>query len=1266
MACLVKRSNSEVKSVLLSDGKTASKTYLKILNEVKNGVPTDFALVVSQSLSPFVGKFINNISDPKEIALGLYTNLYSKDFKSWYGDWTQTGEEPEVKTVNGMKVFQNARGEVRSIYNTGRVKQNKVEYYRSVATKKTQPLIDYVSKTIKVLNLRIKEARQLRDKVNNNPKLTFEEKTKQSKKFEDIISDAIEKKKQLKEQNSIEYVYLIAETDLDMAKDVLFDSEKSTMGDVRVAYRAAETWKNITMILGVKNLSDVTEKEAERIQAIESKAIEMNRRLVDLSVKLIAQKFSSETKEIKADDLYNYLKGLPDVNWLTSQARDISTTGIPIVNLLAKAIQEANLKIDKEHGRNHGRIDEAYDKVKDHPEIKANGFSIFIKEQVNKFGEKVFGLVGRYSQGYYDSLKARRSLLNSGLEAAGNDLEKRKFSYDQYNEWTAKNTFMFNALPFLEEDKYTEQDRLKSVDELFALGFTRSEAADIVKESQKLYDRFLNAKEKYKISITVDIEKERIIVPDDKTREEHIDDLVERWDDQNSPIKFINQMLQPTLSANYAFQGTRYTVKVPRKVVDGKETGFYDANFSKISSDPLLYEFYTFFTNTINNSLGYLPEEEVDDLQSNFLPVITEKLVKEYGLTGLKDSIKGVGDWIMKTFTSVEYADKKTVDPVTGKVIYNLTPKFLNEKVPIEDRSKDLVVMVKMFTDMALVYKHKLQVQDYVDAVNEIVQNTQKTFKENEFGETIVETVAPKNLQAMVESEIKRSFYGAPVEKDLTLKAITFYNASELLTLGLYRSEKYKKAIQLEKEIKSINDELAKDDLTEKKREELEKLLYSKKMEHNNLGGRKFSATKLLDSNIKYSRMLALALQPFSALRNLVVGGLNNVIHAVGGRDFNWDDLKKATTIVKDSILKFWTKGTMITEDAAKLLKFMIDTGIVDGEDGLFKSGIINNKTSFDKIMEKLPNAYTLMKGGDFIFKSQTALAMAFNQKIKTEKGEFHIYEVMNNDLEFNEEKFGAYDPAINGNKDFEDVYNDFMLKVGQIGKKLHGLSTARTGVMGKDTIWGRLLFLFKSWLPETLANRYEKKKHDEMLGRDVEGYYRTFGRLLFKEQGLGSFKTLINAVFSDEVDENIDELQRENLRKFFTEMAALATMTIMYYALKAMAPDEDDDDRKAWNIILNQMYLLERDLSFYANITSFSDLTRQIVPSFTSIETLGTALKAAFIHYPAGQAGLEVDDDGEPLYDAERTLLKISKAIPVINNYNRILYYEKKLSDVR
>jgi len=1265
MACQVKRSNDTITDVLLPDGKTKSKAYTEILNDiVKNGIPEEVSNNVLQSLDEYVGKIINNSSDPREIALGLYANMYTNDFKNWYGDWSENNNEPKIVDYNGVKVIKNTKGEIRSIYNLGKFRQTKEQFFKSVATKKTQSVQSQVRKVIDILNFRITEARKQRDKANNNPTLSFEEKTKRSKYFNDVIKDSIQKKEVLKNQNSIDYIFITAESDLDMAEDILKKSEKATMGEIRLAYRTVETWKNIYKILNIKDYENIDEKYKTSANMIEGKTADLSRRLTDLSVKLIAKTYSTQNNQIKPDELYNYLKGLPDVDIISSYTRDITGTGIPLVNVLAKIIQKANLEISKEHNRIYDIIDEEYNKIKSNPEIVRNGYSIFFKEQLNNAKEKTLGLVGRYSQKYYDKIRAANLIRKNELEKAGDNFELRKKAYDNYNAFISRNTILFDSAPFVNEASYSDENRQAVIDEMKNLGFTNNEVADIIKEAKTLYSKYEQARDRYKIGLDVDLEKGLLLPPNGMTEQQYLDMLLKEWEDEHDPLQYINQM-KNTITGKYAYKGGFYTIKVARKTVDGKESGHYDENFAKIANDPQLYNFYNFFKNTINNTLGYFPNEEVDDLQSNFLPVVTEKLAKEYGISNLKSTITNM-DWIMNMFTTVDYEKNLIIDPGTGKEVFNLKSKFIDEVVPIEQRSKDMVTMMKMFTDMGLIYKHKLQVQDYVDTINEIVKNTKDQYELNEFGEKISKPEAPKNLQAMVEYEVKKSFYGLTGKADdLIIKGRKFYHAAELIPFLGYKSEKYKKAKQLEDEIKQLRKEIDSEDIGELDRGTKLKEMYEKKSEYNNLGGRSISFTAMGDSGIKYSRLISLALQPFSALRNLAIGGVNNVIHAAGGRDFNKKDLTTATFLIKDSVVKFWSKGQIISQESAKLLKFMADTGVVEGEDGMFSSKVLDKETTLDKIGKLLPNAFTLMKSTDFIFKSQTAVAMALNQQIKLENGEtISLYKALDDKLGFNEEKYGKYDPKLNNDQSFDELYNNFMLRVSQISKKLHGLSTDRTSVMIKQTVLGRMLFLFKSWLPETLASRYEKKKYDELLGREVEGYIRTFVTKAFDE-GIGNaLKAMFRARFSDDIGE-MDELERENLRKAFAEISAIITLTMIYMSLKAMTPD-DDDEKKSWNIVVNQMKLLQRDMLYYFDVSSVESLTAQVVPSFTALVNAKEALKAVVWHYPAGQAGIEVDENGEPLYDEERTLLKISKAIPILNNYNRILYYEKKLDNVR
>ena len=78
--------------------------------------------------------------------------------------------------------------------------------------------------------------------------------------------------------------------------------------------------------------------------------------------------------------------------------------------------------------------------------------------------------------------------------------------------------------------------------------------------------------------------------------------------------------------------------------------------------------------------MSWLPEEETNSLGSNFLPVVAERVVKEYGFTELKESVAGLGDWFLKALTAYNYDNKperlQSVSLNTSQVhlLKNLSP----------------------------------------------------------------------------------------------------------------------------------------------------------------------------------------------------------------------------------------------------------------------------------------------------------------------------------------------------------------------------------------------------------------------------------------------------------------------------------------------------------------------------------------------------------------------------------------------------------------
>jgi len=1255
MACVIKRDKNDIiTEVRLPDGKTESEAYYKILNGIQEGIPSEHTLTSMASLDKYIGKFIKNTTDPEELALGLYLQMYDKKFKQWYGEWQI---EP---TLDDNLNVTNSKGSKVSIFEFGKYYPNIQSKLYSARTKATSRLIASVDLTVREIKDRIKLAIDAREKSKLNIDYSKDQKIERERYYNGLIKKFNQQIDTLTKNNQMEYVLAQGLSDMQTVKQVL-SGPIVNLTEVKFADSIVQAWSNLNTILDISSVEDIADEELkERGRKIVSDALYNQARIADLAKKLIVEAYNKsmpEGKEITVADL----SAFKDVSAWKGLARDITTVDNAAIGYLSKIINAANLKISKEHNKNYSLIDEAFDKIKDHAEIKANGFDIFIKEQTSSLGGKTIGLRGRFSQNYYDSIKLQSQRLRENLDKAGDNKDAVKEAYKGYNQWISANTILFDSAPFINKEFHTDDDRMEVINKLIAQGFAKDEVSDMIRESQKQYKRFEEDSEVYKTKLFLDIMSGDIEVPEGQNQDEFIDKKVEEWKKINDPIAYIEFTSGRTsaFESLQAFKGGRYSVKFPVKSIEGKDSEYYDENFSKIAADKDLHDFYLFFRDFVKEQLSYLPEEEINDLQSNFLPVIIERMAKEYGFSSLKETTKNMGDWFFKHLTIVDYDKNKNIAPVTGKERFGFKPRFINEDVDTEERSKDLVLMMRLFSDMALIYKHKIQIQDQVDSINDLVQNADSVIIEDKFGERIEKGKAPKQLQNMVGSAVKRSYYDVKPEAEGVNYKRRFYNIWELLSFGGYKSEKYKKAKALQDTIQQIDKSLQNDTLKEEERKDLEKALRLAKTDYYKLGGRNVSISGFLDGLNSLTRQKGLGFNPFSAFRNLAVGGINNLIHAQGGEDFNGKDLWKATSIIKASAAKYISWGTVQSEPAEKILKFMLDSKIVDqASDEMFKGAIagINKNSTWETIKNSIPSPLGLMQSTDYLFKSQTAVSMMLATKVKTEKGEFSLYEVMDKNLNYNEEKYGKWLEAENKGLNYDDFYDNFSAKLGQVAKKLHGFSGAGQSLAGKDNILGRMLFVFKTWLPETIATRFEKGRYDPILERDTEGYYRTFYNRLFNENGF-RLKGVIQDLYAAAMKKEKGDLTKEevaNLRKFMTEFASIFTLYLLHMILAAGVNDDDEPWKK---LMVNQMQLLTRDMTYYTDPSSIESLTQNVVPSIGTITQGLSAIKAV----SAYSLGLE-NKDGDPMYDGERTVLKITKSMPYLNNINRVVYYSKRV----
>ena len=1266
MSCRVQRVNGQISKVFLENGKE-SQLYPELAKAAED-MPDEYRSYVNLSLRPYVEKYIKDSSNPAEVALGLYMQTHTTDFKRWFGNWEKDPEsvkgrvndlgEPKVFIEDGQPSFKGPREvDSRSVFNNGTVTQSYRDEYRSIGTKRREDLLSSVQKTDDVLRDHYREALEKKTMIKNTDELTREQKIERNRYYDGILSNLDKQRQELKQKNTLDAVFVQANTDLEMAGKML-NGVKLSISDANFGERVTNFWSRLGDMDGLLDSEDP--KIHTALENITGKAETLQRKFTNMSKKILMKQSMEELgteNAIKSKDF----DATRDMNIVSSLTRDASTTQSPLVSLGAKHIVETNIAVKRERNDNRGKIQAAYDKIKSHP--AANGkdaYKVFFHETKDKEGNVLDRkLRVPFSPEYSSLLALKNTELQRKLGNAGIDKNAVRKAYNDHNDWIKANTIAFDARPFIETDAngnlvHPDSAREVVTNKMIAEGFTKQEVAHMAQEAKARYDKYKEDGENFRTTLEAGILHGDVLVPHEADQDKWVDEKVKEWSEIHDPIAH-QSFLNNDQPYNTAYRGYEYGISYPRRVINGKDTGYYDPEFQKIASDPKLLEFYHFFKDTIAEHLTSLPEELTSKLGSNFLPVVGDQIARDLALNGVKGGLNGIDNWMMKLLTTNEY--DKAIDPISGKERPTLKPRFVDEtRTPIGERSSDMVVMLQAFSDMASMYKHKIGIKDEIDVINNMVQDMSGTIKTDKLGNDKRIEKAPSNIQRLFESTVLHSFYGVGREAE-GLSKRSFYNTAELLTLGMYKSKEYFKGKELEKNINDLNYSLENDKLSSEERQDKEQLLTQFKQDYKDLGGRQFAVSKAADAIVKSTRFTTMALNPFSAFRSFAFGEIANRVHGYGGLDYTSKDINKAAYLMKDSSAKFLTWGTAKSEFTEKLLRVTLDAGVVESRDPMFKGGTITKGSSLEQMKKVLPSPFALISGGHYFFKAELGLAMMLGNKVKTASGDVMLLDGLNKDLTWNEGKYGKFDAAANGAKDFEDYYKGFLNKYGQVAKTLHGFFGDNLNIAGKDTTIGRMLFLFKSFLPETIATRFERNRYDPLLQRNTEGFYRTFARELLNHPVEG-LKMIWDAVANNEAGKAMDRLTQSNLRKFFAEAATISSMAMMYMMLKAVGPNKDDDQdyRKRYNLLVNQLFLVNRNLTYYMNPSSFKDLTQNVFPVLQTIDNYQQALKGvAYYGY-----GVATGQSDQPMYDGDKTFKKVSKALPVLNNYNRIINYQR------
>jgi hypothetical protein len=385
-------------------------------------------------------------------------------------------------------------------------------------------------------------------------------------------------------------------------------------------------------------------------------------------------------------------------------------------------------------------------------------------------------------------------------------------------------------------------------------------------------------------------------------------------------------------------------------------------------------------------------------------------------------------------------------------------------------------------------------------------------------------------------------------------------------------------------------------------------------------GERGFSIEQTFDSLNKFTRFRYMALSPLSASGNFIMGAINNMIYSASGEYFNDKEMMQAAYMLKGAPFKYFTAGKAASKEAKLLAEIMYRYNIL---------GDVTEELAYGH--DALSWFFTLQKGGEFMVQGMTALAQMIRQKVETKDGKkvrfFDLYELKDNRLHFKED-------LLPENSEWRDVNKVASLfeKIKKVNSKIHGDYT--NPQLGKKNVWGRAMFLFRTWLPMSIKERFGAEYDDYVLGKQ-KGRYRSAASLfrdIFydtktkewqfdKDKAVNAGKLLIKLIpgISKVVNFNdsISEVDRNNLNMFAREMQFVIMLLMGVSALKGVASgdDPDDPDKNILNYLHNQGERMVSELQLYFSPKDYNQIMQQLIP-MTKTMIDGEKVVYAFVNY--------------------------------------------------
>lgn len=316
------------------------------------------------------------------------------------------------------------------------------------------------------------------------------------------------------------------------------------------------------------------------------------------------------------------------------------------------------------------------------------------------------------------------------------------------------------------------------------------------------------------------------------------------------------------------------------------------------------------------------------------------------------------------------------------------------------------------------------------------------------------------------------------------------------------------------------------------------------------IGEQEYYLSDFVKSLISYTRLLNLGLNPFSALNNIIVGYSNDLLEAAGNEYFTRSDIVWATKVYFGQRLNEESKYNKLIEFIQPLQEY-----------GEYED---LSKVELPNITSKIRDKFFFMQhyGEDFV-QSITMIAYLKNQTIQatdgTKKSLWDLFSVENDKLKFNH--------SLAGFKFTNNELNKHRETIKKVNRTIHGNYSKDNSSVFEPHVWYQAAMLFKKWMPQAIASRFQGERYDYYSGNTLEGRYRTLFKYLKQPGRVVEYMTnMVGSIIGlqNNVKKYKDLKPNEiaNMRKNIMEVTLMLSF-ILLHKLLSIPPEEKD--KKAW-----------------------------------------------------------------------------------------------------